>query len=363
MSIRFCERLSESATLLWSNLNARTLCAVAPVVAAYMAKGRLEAGAVALGEGVLGMGYLVMKGFTPAEVAQLPISLFKCLQAGECPSLDEAMKSEDIPLIKFLILRGADLNAIDQEGKKPLHRAAASGNVGVINALIELGASVYARAEDGRRPLHEAAINGHVAAIDTLVKHGAGFYYQDENGYTALELAVHRGHVNAILALVDAMDLSRRGVLESILHESNFQTGDKKGTLLHVATLRNQTKAIDTLIKYGANINAADQHGRTPLHVAANEDNVDVIFALLDQGADVNMIDVDGRTPFNLALQQMEHAACAALALGGAELPPNLKDDEFYEEIKDRLPEIEAVKLLRQLREFIIQEENNLLRN
>jgi len=51
----------------------------------------------------------------------------------------------------------------------------------------------------------------------------------------------------------------------------------------------------------GADVNAADEFGRTALHVAAKGKSTEVIKLLLSRGADVNRQDKDGRTPLHLA--------------------------------------------------------------
>src|SRR5205809_5703107 len=63
------------------------------------------------------------------------------------------------------------------------------------------------------------------------------------------------------------------------------------------ANLMGMIKALDG----GADVNAADEYGRTALHVAAKDKSTEVIKLLLSRGADVNRQDKDGRTPLHLA--------------------------------------------------------------
>ena len=64
---------------------------------------------------------------------------------------------------------GADVNAGDAAGRRPLHRAAQQGHVEVGHlTLVQQGADVNAEDNDGDRPLHEAALTGHVEAVATL---------------------------------------------------------------------------------------------------------------------------------------------------------------------------------------------------
>jgi|TARA_B110000503_G_C6778773_1_gene262412 ankyrin repeat protein len=51
-----------------------------------------------------------------------------------------------------------------------LHDAAGDGDVVTIRTLVAQGADVEAVDDDGDRPLHVAALEGHVEAVKTLVE-------------------------------------------------------------------------------------------------------------------------------------------------------------------------------------------------
>lgn len=48
-------------------------------------------------------------------------------------------------------------------------------------------------------------------------------------------------------------------------------------------------KTVEILVEAGANVDARDQHGRTPLYDAAEESLHEAVLALLKHGADVNV--------------------------------------------------------------------------
>jgi ankyrin repeat protein len=66
-----------------------------------------------------------------------------------------------------------------------------------------------------------------------------------------------------------------------------------------------QTDEVKLLLKYGANVNAADPIGRTTLMYVARCDHPsqDAIKILLDNGADINAVDHQGKTALILATQ------------------------------------------------------------
>ena len=55
--------------------------------------------------------------------------------------------------VKALIEAGADVNAKNEEGKTPLHRAVFWENLETVEALLKAGAKVKARDEGGWTPL------------------------------------------------------------------------------------------------------------------------------------------------------------------------------------------------------------------
>lgn len=99
-------------------------------------------------------------------------------------------------LIKELIEnRGAKVNAMNDRGSTPLHKAA-KGEFGEISAkiieyLISKGADINAKDNKGITPLHEAAKSEfkEILVIKTLINCGADINAQDSKGQTPLDIA------------------------------------------------------------------------------------------------------------------------------------------------------------------------------
>ncbi|XP_023315894.1 ankyrin repeat domain-containing protein 27-like [Trichogramma pretiosum] len=74
------------------------------------------------------------------------------------------------------------------------------------------------------------------------------------------------------------------------------------------------------------NIDARDNEGRTPLHVAMQQCRQDVVGLLLSHGADPNARDAKGKTPLHLTFAWSENKAFKTMLRGGAD--PNLADED-----------------------------------
>jgi cytohesin len=78
-----------------------------------------------------------------------------------------------VDFIEFLLTQGADLNARDNFGWTPLHRAASFGKLEVVSVLLAHGAKTDAKTNDGKTARDLARESGHKEIVELLKKHGA----------------------------------------------------------------------------------------------------------------------------------------------------------------------------------------------
>jgi ankyrin repeat protein len=83
---------------------------------------------------------------------------------------------------------------------RELLQAVADGNMARLRELVVLGADVNASNENGATPLHRAAVCGNTVAVRVLVETGAQVNAQQPTGMRALHWAAERGHLQTMLA-------------------------------------------------------------------------------------------------------------------------------------------------------------------
>lgn len=134
---------------------------------------------------------------------------------GACMFNKVAMHGE-AHVCRALIEKGADIRALDEHGRAPIHsaccfKALSIGSVGVLNALIEAGAPVNQRDRAGKQALHYAAHQGDSRASAFLIEHGAQLDRLDNNGLAPIHLAVKNSDTKVLRTLVQAgADIEQR---------------------------------------------------------------------------------------------------------------------------------------------------------
>jgi ankyrin repeat protein len=244
-----------------------------------------------------------------------------------------AVESEDLPLVKLVVEKGAKINRRDvsRSAAAPLHHAR---NVDIAKFLLDKGAEANAKTLTGDTPLFWAA-SPEIASL--LIDRGANVKAINQQGETALhhfvggqtvndeykqlklqlsQILVSRGaDVNATDAQGNAplhgvFDQDLAGFL--LTHGARINIRNKKlRTPLHTAA-RNSCRSgdlIEFLLRAGAEINTRDDQGKTPLHVAIDRGGgycKEKIAVLLKYNADVDLKDQSGVSPITQAIQHYE---------------------------------------------------------
>ncbi|GFP99379.1 ankyrin repeat and socs box protein 3 [Phtheirospermum japonicum] len=181
---------------------------------------------------------------------------FKC-HLGYTPLLFAA-RDRHFNVVKYLIIRGADVKMSDYEGMTCLHMAAILGDIEIMQLLLK-GADIEAHSVSGT-PLQSAATcgTGNIESIRFLLRRGA-----DPNAVSPLSVPP------LVLAI---------------------QCGS--------------SECLELLLEAGANPNMT-WRGLSPLAVAAKEDNTKLIKSLLAAGAEPN----NDNDNFQAKMKPIEYAA------------------------------------------------------
>ncbi len=122
-------------------------------------------------------------------------------------------------IIIALIDAGADLEAVNKDGDKPLHIAAALGGVKTVRLLIDKGADVNTRNPiNGNTPLHVAAGSpySNASTIRALIRAGADLDAVNKNGNKPLDLASSQGQIRRVMALQASTGFNRRQLTATV---------------------------------------------------------------------------------------------------------------------------------------------------
>lgn len=104
-------------------------------------------------------------------------------------------------IVSALLRTGADANALDRDGRTPLHRCAEAGTAGVAALLLGAGARPGAADRLGVTPLHVAAARDYGALARLLIERGAPAGARDQLGSTPLHDAA-RNSARSVAALL-----------------------------------------------------------------------------------------------------------------------------------------------------------------
>jgi ankyrin repeat protein len=165
-----------------------------------------------------------------------------------------------LPVLRFLLALGVDINALTTTGDTPILMAARVGNKVAIKELLESLPSpvLDQQGQFGERVLLAAASRCSARTMQRLVVAGADIHFRSTKlNISALHLAAEAGNISSF---------------KWILDNSNLTINDMdchNWTPLHYTACRNQVAMAKYLLEHGADLSIASNLGyHTPLHLA-----------------------------------------------------------------------------------------------
>jgi ankyrin repeat protein len=176
-------------------------------------------------------------------------------------------------VIKFLLSKGADINAQNLYGNASLHLAVKSSHENIVKLLLEHGADYKQKNWSSQSAMFLATVApGHLDILKTLHKHGADLSgIHSIFGNTLLHTAAKEGYDDIVRFLLN------QGVS---IHRKNHL----KATPLYEAVHYKKPKVVQTLIDYGASVYQEYPVLGTAMDIALSNKNLEIVKMLLLAG-------------------------------------------------------------------------------
>jgi ankyrin repeat protein len=209
--------------------------------------------------------------------------------------LAHAARAGKVSLVSLFLADGAPINARDVDGGTALFAAAEHEKASTVTLLLAKGADPNLSGRSGLTPLIAAAFTGFEQMVHELMTHGADWNARDKTDKTAMTYSAARGFDDVVHLLLDA-GVDARARYGNDLTALMWAAGHDKGVSSQASY-----RVIDLLLAHGANLDDADNRGRTALMIAADLGYADIVDILVHRGADRAKKDHDGKTAFDLA--------------------------------------------------------------
>ncbi len=243
-----------------------------------------------------------------------------------------AAYKNNLPLMKFLISKGAKMDVIDAHGYSVLTFAAITGNSNkkIYELCIEQGIDIADTNENGANSLLLVLSQlEDLSFIDYLISKGLTLKATDNDGNGAFNYAAKGGNKKTLQFLINkklpykglnknngnAMLLATRGTRKSNNSLSFFKFLDslgiasnisnKKGNtpLLNISYRNKHKETFDFFFEKGADANHTDKEGNTALIIASIKNSLEINSLLLEKTKDINHQNKEGISALSYAVQ------------------------------------------------------------
>lgn len=213
--------------------------------------------------------------------------------------LVDAVNEGDFGKVKALLLLGANINKKDCYGNTALNRSIESRDyakrLSMTKYLLKKGANVNAPGRDGETALMKAADNVNLEITQELLKHGANVQLKDEHQRTALHFLSSYGDDNV------AMEIAKLLVEKGIDVNAKDDSGSTAITRVRLETAK-------FLIEHGADLKSRNNAGNTPLlsEMIRQFSDMKKVKLYIENGADKNAINNEGKSALTISYLEVD---------------------------------------------------------
>uniref|UniRef100_A0ABD2X9A0 Uncharacterized protein n=1 Tax=Trichogramma kaykai TaxID=54128 RepID=A0ABD2X9A0_9HYME len=235
-------------------------------------------------------------------------------------ALHLSLKNKKKEMAELLLRNGADPNSANNNGYTPLHIVCRT-NCDLARIffwiLDEMKLTVQMNAQDnlGNTPLHMALRYGRKKMIKLLLERGADPNLANKKGSTLIHIVCDKDYKIEFAQML--LSQKHQRVLVDVLDNDG-------NTPLTLSLEIGRRDVAELLLKYGANLNFANNDGETLLHIFCRKINLlRILFELCDEQqlqVQVDAVDKFGRTPLQLAVANLNLDAFDLLLDRGADV-------------------------------------------
>jgi len=253
----------------------------------------------------------------------------------------------NLPIMKYVLSKGAKTAIIDDKGSSVLLFAAGGGQTkpALYNLLLANGALINDTNPKGTNVIHQ--LIGKVKnlnELDYFIKKGLKLSDTDKAGLNIIDYAARAGNKEIIEQLIkkgisykdtnidggnaflEAATIGRGGgnnltffkYLESLNINPNITNKKGVNPILKLASSNNDKAIFDFFIEKGVGITKADNNGNTALINAAGRNNSEIITYFLNKKVAINATNNDGKSALSNAIATNSFEAVSLLINKGA---------------------------------------------
>ncbi|XP_072017055.1 transient receptor potential cation channel subfamily A member 1-like [Amphiura filiformis] len=288
--------------------------------------------------------------------------------------LHKAAMFDHMHVVEYLLDMGAELDAIDKNGRTPLLLSTSRGAWRTASFLIQRGASHMNKDDQSRNLMHLIVLSGgniNIFGVEIAEKTGMHQLINetDDLGHTPMHYATRDGNIKSLQGLLElgaTVNLKNKQDKQSPLHFAArygrfnsckrlldrigpyiINDTDGKGmTALHIAAWNGHSKVIQLLMLRGALLHR-DHEGRTPLHLSSMAGNIDCMRILLSTHSYLlDQVDRQGESALHVAAREGQAKAVGYLLTAGACLSMNHKKETVFDIVIDEKNDDVAVAMI-----------------